>query len=90
MSTVKDVLVNQPTSDQKATCKSWPIWRHDPSTFDWTYTDKETCLLVEGRVTVSDSSGSVSFKAGDRVEFPKGLVCNWTIHETVVKHYTFG
>ena len=90
MPTVKDILVSQPTAEQKSICKTWPIWRHDPSTFEWTYTDKETCLLLEGRVTVSDSHDSVSFQAGDRVEFPEGLVCTWAIHETVVKHFTFG
>ncbi len=90
MFTVKDILISQPTSEQEATCRTWPIWRHDPSTFDWTYTDKETCLLLEGKVTVTDGSSSVSFQAGDMVEFPKGLVCTWTIHETVVKNYSFG
>ena len=90
MSTVKDIVVSQPTSEQEALCKTWPIWRHDPSTFEWTYTDKETCLLLEGRVTVTDGTDSVSFQAGDRVEFPEGLVCTWIIHETVVKNYTFG
>ena len=90
MSTVKDIVISQPTSEQEATCKTWPIWQHEPSTFDWTYTDKETCLLLEGKVTVSDSAASVSFQAGDRVELPEGLVCVRTIHEAVVKHYTFG
>ena len=90
MPTVKDIAVSRPTAEQETTCKTWPIWRHDPDRFDWTYTDKETCLLLEGKVTVSDSTDSVSFQAGDRVELPQGLVCTWTIHETVVKHYSFG
>ncbi len=90
MSTVKDIIVSQPTSDQEATAKTWPVWQHEPGTFDWTYTDKETCLLLEGKVTVSDRGASVSFQAGDRVEFPEGLVCVWTIHEAVKKHYRFG
>lgn len=90
MPTVKDIVVRQPKSDQESTCKTWPLWRHDPSTFEWTYTDKETCLVLEGRVTITDSHNSVSFQAGDMVEFPKGLVCTWIIHETVVKKYNFG
>lgn len=89
MPTVKDIAITQPTPEQAGICRTWPIWRHDPSTFEWTYTEKETCLILEGKVTITDTSGSVSFKAGDRVVFPKGLVCNWTIHETVVKHYNF-
>ena len=32
--------------------KSWPIWTCDASSFDWAYEDKETCLLLEGEVTV--------------------------------------
>ena len=90
MSTVKDIIISQPTAEQEATFRTWPIWQHEPDRFDWTYTDKETCLLLDGKVTVSDSSASVSFQTGDMVEFPKGLVCVWTIHEAVVKHYTFG
>ena len=33
--------------------KNWPIWTCDDSSFDWTYDDKETCLLLEGEVTVT-------------------------------------
>ena len=32
--------------------KSWPIWKCDPSTFDWTYTDEEHCYVLEGNVKV--------------------------------------
>ncbi len=90
MPTVKDIIISVPTAEQVATCKTWPIWQHEPDRFDWTYTDKETCLLLEGKVTVSDSDASVSFQAGDMVELPEGLVCVWTIHETVRKNYSFG
>jgi uncharacterized cupin superfamily protein len=90
MPTVQDVTVNKPSSEQEAACKSWPIWRSEPSTFEWTYTDKETCLLLEGKVTVSDGKDSVNFSAGDLVVFPKGLTCTWNVQEAVVKHYNFG
>ena len=33
--------------------KSWPIWTCDVSSFDWAYEDKETCLLLEGEVTIT-------------------------------------
>ena len=90
MPNVKDVTVSKPTSEQESTCKSWPTWRSEPSTFEWTYTDKETCLLLEGKVTVTDGEDSVSFSAGDLVVFPKGLTCTWNVQESVVKYYNFG
>ncbi len=33
--------------------KNWPIWTCQESSFDWTYVDKETCLLIEGEATVT-------------------------------------
>ena len=90
MPTVKDVIVKKPSPEEEALCKSWPIWTKEASTFDWSYTDKETCLLLAGKVTVSDGNGSVSFGAGDMVVFPEYLDCTWNITEAVTKHYNFG
>ena len=89
MPTVKDVTVRKPTEDEIQTCKSWPIWQCEPSTFDWQYTQKETCLIIEGEVTVKDAEASVSFGPGDLVIFPNDLDCTWNITEAVKKHYTF-
>lgn len=89
MPTIKDVVVKEPTEEEANTCKSWPIWRSEPSTFEWTYTQKETCLLIEGKVTVSDGQDSVSFAKGDMVIFPKELECTWNVHEAVTKYYNF-
>jgi uncharacterized cupin superfamily protein len=90
MPTVKDIIVKKPSEQESVTCQSWPIWRCDPSTFDWIYTEKETCLLIEGRVTVTDGTDSVSFGPGDLVIFPEGLECNWNVQEAVKKYYNFG
>ncbi len=90
MPTVQDVIVRKPTDDEQQSCKSWPIWRCDQSTFDWNYTDQETCLLLEGKVTVTDGTHSVQFSSGDLVIFPKALECTWNVQEAVVKHYNFG
>ena len=90
MPTVKDVIVRKPNEKEAEVCKSWPVWECQASTFDWVYTEKETCLLFEGRVTVTDGKDSVSFEAGDLVIFPEGLECNWHIREAVKKHYNFG
>ena len=90
MPTVKDVTVRKPTEDEIQTCKSWPIWQCEPSTFDWQYTQKETCLIIEGEVTVKDAEASVSFGPGDLVVFPEELECTWHVTEAVTKHYNFG
>ena len=71
--------------------KSWPIWTCEVSSFDWTYDDKETCLLLEGEVTVTPEVGQpVKFGAGDLVIFPAGMNCRWDVHKAVRKHYKFG
>ena len=71
--------------------KKWPIWTCEASSFDWTYHDKETCLLIEGEVTVSPEGGQpVKFCAGDLVIFPAGMKCRWVVHYAVRKHYRFG
>ena len=90
MATVKDIVVKKPSDEEDAKCRSWPIWKCEPSTFDWSYTEKETCLLLEGQVTVSDDNDSVSFGPGDMVIFPSDLDCTWHVEKAVTKHYNFG
>ena len=46
--------------------------------------------MIEGAVTVSDGTGSVSFGAGDMVVFPEDLDCTWHVTEPVTKYYNFG
>ena len=69
--------------------RSWPIWEKEASMFDWFYGDTEECLLLEGRVIVETDEGSIEFRKGDFVTFPKGLSCVWDIKEDVKKHYNF-
>ena len=89
MTSVRDVIVKKPSSKEEAVCRSWPLWQCEPDTFDWVYTQTETCLLLEGEVTVSDKDSSVTFSAGDMVIFPSGLECTWKVTEAVKKHYNF-
>ncbi len=92
MPTVNDIQVITPDEKQKQQCGQWPIWTCEKSTFDWDYTQKEICLLLEGRVKVTDrpaGSDSVTFGPGDMVTFPQGLKCIWEVQEPVKKHYTF-
>ncbi|KAK1433398.1 hypothetical protein QVD17_10308 [Tagetes erecta] len=71
--------------------RSWPKWGCDPSKFPWTYSAKETCFLLKGKVKVypEGSDEAVEFGAGDLVVFPKGMSCTWDVSETVDKHYKF-
>jgi len=91
MATISEVIVEKPTAAQVAQAKTWPIWEHAAATFEWFYTQKEKCLILEGKVTVRSRDGkeSVSFGAGDWVEFPTGLECVWEIRQAVRKHYEF-
>lgn len=69
---------------------SWPIWSCGVSEFDWEYSEKESCLLLEGEVEVSGDFETVKFSRGDFVVFSRGLKCRWKVTSPVQKHYTFG
>jgi len=50
--------------------KQWPIWILGPSSFPWTDSNKETCLLLDGDVTVTPEGGEpVRFGVGYVVVF---------------------
>jgi len=84
-----DIIVKKPSEAEIAEMKKLPTWGCEVSEFDWHYDSEETCLLIEGEVTVKHDSGSVSFGAGDMVTFPKGLSCVWVVTKPVKKHYIF-
>lgn len=42
----------------KLGCRSWSTWGCDPSTFPWTYSEDEVCLVLEGDFTVFPDDGS--------------------------------
>ena len=89
---IKDVVVRKPSDAEIAECRTWPVWRGDVSRFDWDYTQTETCLLVEGKVTVygrGEDKESVTVQAGDLAVFPEGLLCVWEIKEPVAKYFSF-
>jgi len=68
--------------------KSWPIWECEPSKFKWNYDEKEICLIIEGQATISTPKGETYvIKAGDLVEFPGGLECEWEVTKSIKKHY---
>jgi uncharacterized cupin superfamily protein len=84
-----DIIIRKPTDSQIAAMKTKPIWTCEISEFDWNYDSEETCLIIEGEVTVKYGSKSFSFAAGDLVVFPNGLSCVWQVKKAVKKHYIF-
>jgi uncharacterized cupin superfamily protein len=71
--------------------ETWPTWTKDVSKFPWTYSESETCYLLEGEVVVTPDGGTpVAFRGGDLVIVPAGLSCTWDIRKAVRKHYRFG
>ena len=83
--------IRKPTPEEKSQAETWPIWQKEISQFPWQYDDKETCLIIEGAVTITNESGETfNFTAGDYVIFPQGMKCTWHITQDVKKHYNFG
>ena len=75
---------------EKLNVESWSPWGCEESTFDWQYSDEETCYIKEGFVTVETESGEkVDIQQGDLVTFPKGLKCTWHVKKSISKLYTF-
>ena len=84
-----EILVKKPSESEVAKMLSNPIWTCGVSEFNWYYDSEEPALIVEGEVTVTYGSKSVSFAEGDYVVFPKGLACVWQVKRAVKKHYEF-
>ncbi|OWM65714.1 uncharacterized protein LOC116200149 [Punica granatum] len=97
MATVEEKLgikIERNPPDSKLTqlgVRSWPKWGCPPSKFPWTYSAKETCYLLEGKVKVTPDGANeaVQIGAGDLVVFPKGMSCTWDVSVAVDKHYKF-
>lgn len=82
--------IKKPSEKEKKESKLWPIWEKEISEFPWEYDAKETCLIIEGDVTLTTEEGKeFRFKNGDYVIFPKGMKCNWKINKKVKKYYKF-
>jgi hypothetical protein len=84
-----EIKVRKPTEGEIAEFRLKSTWGCGVSEFDWHYDSNENCILLEGEVTVDYEGKSVSFGAGDYVEFPKGLSCVWKVTKPVKKHFEF-
>ena len=85
-----EVEVRKPTEEEKNQAAAWPTWDCKPSEFDWSYSTKETCLVLEGSVEVEACGKTYAFGAGDWVVFPQGMDCRWKVKEYIKKHYKMG
>ena len=87
------IQIEKPTEEELKSLGvfSWPTWEKGVSRFDWYYSEKETCYILEGEVTVETADGKkINIKKGDFVVFPEGLKCVWDIKKPIRKHYNFG
>ena len=86
-----DILVEHKPSPAKLDVlgvEGWPLWRREPATFPWRYTQQETCYVLRGRFLVTPEGGvPQEFRRGDLIRFPAGLACTWEVLEAVEKHY---
>lgn len=83
--------VKKPSKNEIDNTESWGTWSKGPSEFPWSYNEKETCYILEGNASVSDSAGNtIQFGPGDWVEFEEGLDCTWKIDKTIRKRYKLG
>jgi len=86
------ITVRKPNENEIREFETWPVWEKEESEFDWEYSDKETCYILQGKAQVFDENGAVlvEFGKGDLVVFPPGLRCKWKILENMRKHYNLG
>lgn len=86
------ITVRKPNENEIREFETWPVWEKEESEFDWEYSEKETCYILQGKAKVFDENGAilVEFGKGDLVVFPLGLRCKWKILENMRKHYNLG
>lgn len=71
--------------------EQWPIWEHGIAEFPWTYSEQETCFILEGAATITPDGGEpVRIQANELVTFPADMTCQWYITAAIRKHYRFG
>ncbi|MEJ2594870.1 MAG: cupin domain-containing protein [bacterium] len=88
MSKIKITQLNNDEIEGRG-IRKWPVWEKEVSRFEWTYTGKEECLILEGEFNVETQEGTYHVKPGDFVTFEDGLNCIWDIKSAVKKHYHF-
>jgi uncharacterized protein len=64
------------------------VWESTPGKWAINYSEDEFCVLLEGRVVLTNESGKAeTFKAGDAFVIPAGFKGSWETVEKVRKFY---
>jgi uncharacterized cupin superfamily protein len=63
------------------------IWQAEPGTRAVSYTETELCVLIEGRVRLSEATGSVEFGPGEAFVVAAGFRGSWQSIGRVTKVY---
>ena len=89
---IMKISINRVTKEEltKMGVFNWPIWTCEVSEFPWTYSEKESCYILDGKIEVKTEEEIVNIRPRDFVIFPKGLSCTWTVSKPVRKYYSFG
>ena len=61
------------------------VWECTAGRFNWFYTCDETVHVLEGSVTLTTPTGSVTIEAGNTVFFPAGSWATWQIDNYIRK-----
>ncbi|MFO1141068.1 MAG: cupin domain-containing protein [Amaricoccus sp.] len=62
-------------------------WQAEPGVLAVDYTEDELCVLIEGRVRLTDAAGSVEFGPGDAFVIAAGFCGSWESIGQVTKIY---
>ena len=86
------IHITQPTEQEirELDVMHWPTWSSDVDKFDWSYDERETCYILQGRATVTAGDERVEVGPGDLVVFPAGMDCVWDVTRPIKKHYRMG
>lgn len=81
----------KPSTEEIKETENWGEWSKETSEFPWSYSDTETCYILEGEAHVKDKEGNeIHFQKGDMVRFEQGIECTWKIVSDIRKRYLFG
>lgn len=63
------------------------IWQAEPGAISVSYTETELCVLIEGRVRLTDAAGSAEFGPGEAFVIAAGFRGSWESIGRVTKVY---
>lgn len=84
-----EIKAMTPAEAEKLGINSWDRWGCEPSVFDWSYPEQETCFVFEGDVIVTADGEDYHITPNMLVVFPKGLECVWNVKKAIRKAYKF-